>query len=507
MTEVELKLSLDPSQARKLRRHALLKGVKPVVRRLRGVYLDTPAWDLMRRRIALRVRKAGSGWAQTLKAESDSVGALTRRPEWEVGLPRGRHNLDLLPTKALALLKGVDVDRIGPAFVTDFRRTAWLVKLWGAEMELALDVGEIRSGAHALPLCEVEIELKSGPREALFDLALALLEQVPMGVEPRSKAARGYALAGAARPKPVKALSPKLDMAMHAGRAWTRLAEAALAQMVGNVPGFLATPEEIEYLHQLRIGLRRLRTVAGLGAGLGLARPAWDQGLKAVMADLNGARDWDVLLGETLPRLKAALKDAPLSAAMRRRLARQALAARKTAQAAMASASFTRLVLEIGRDLLEVPSGGQTLQSWAGACLEERWQRLLKRGEGFGRLDAVQRHRLRIAAKHLRYTADVLHAAFPGSKGFVASLGKLQNRLGALQDDVAASRLLAGLKTRSKDVLFDVGRLLDVLAGEAAGQGHGGGKAWQALARSRPFWRDRAQAKPQTKPRIKSHKR
>lgn len=501
MTEVELKLSLDPSQVQKLRRHRLLKGVKPVTRHLHSVYLDTPAWGLMQRRIAFRVRKAGSRWVQTLKAESASVGALTRRPEWETDLPRGHHDLGLLPREAMALMTGADVDLIGPAFATDFRRTAWQVRHGGAEMELALDVGEIQSGTHTLPLCEVEIELKSGPREALFELALALLEDVPMGVEPRSKAARGYALAGAVRPKPIKAVSPALDRNLDAGQAWILLAESALAQAVGNVPGFLATPDEIEYLHQLRIGLRRLRTVSHLANSLGLPRPAWDEPLGAVMTDLNGARDWDVLLAETLPRLNAALVDPPLGLATRRRLGREAAHARRMAQAAIASTSFTRLVLEIGRSLLAIPPGPNALQSWAAACLEERWQVLLKRGKGFDRLDAASRHRLRIAAKRLRYSADVLCTAFSGSNRFMTRLGKLQDRLGALQDNMVASRLLAGLKSRSKILLFDAGRLVGVLAGEREGQGQGGGKAWQDLAGSRPFWRIKGLARPQIKSR------
>lgn len=489
MTEVELKLALDPREAPRLRQLRLLAGAKPVTRHLHSVYLDTPARDLMRRGIAFRVRRMGNKWVQTLKAEAASVGALTQRPEWEVDLPRGHHDLGRLPPEALALLQDVEVDLIGPAFATDFSRTTWQVRQGDGEMEVALDVGEIRAGNLTLPLCEVEIELKSGPEEALFDLALALLERVPMGLEPRSKAARGYALAGAVAPAPVKAISPALARDMDAGRAWALLAEAALAQMVANVPGFLARPEEIEYLHQLRIGLRRLHTMAGLGTRINRPQPAWDVGLKAVMADLNGARDWDVLLDETLPRLMGALDPPPLGKGLRLLLGQEAERARRTAQAAIASPAFTRLVLEIGRDLLNPPACPDPLQAWAAACLDERWQRVLRRGKGYTHLDMAQRHRLRIAAKRLRYTADVLGGAFPGSDRFVARLGKLQDRLGALQDNVVASRLLAGLRGPTRAVMFDAGRLAGLLAGEREGQGRGGGKAWQALARSRPFWR------------------
>jgi inorganic triphosphatase YgiF len=487
MMEIELKLSLDTAQVAKFRRLGLLQGARPVTRHLHSVYLDTPAWDLMRRGIALRVRKAGGQWLQTLKAEAPALGALTQRPEWEVELARGHHDLSRLPEEATALLQGLDTERIVPAFVTDFRRTTWLVEHGGAQMEVAVDLGEIQAGKRVLPLSEVEIELKAGPREALFDLALALLEHVPLGVEPRSKAARGYALAGAVTPAPVKAVLPRLDADMPAGQSWVMLAQAALAQVMANLPGFLVAPEEREYLHQLRIGLRRLRVMAGLAVSLGREGPGWDKGLKDVMQALNGARDWDVLLHETLPRLEAILQDPPLGRPLRLRLWREAQAARERAQATVASPAFTRLVLEMGRDLLVPPATTQALGPWAAACLESRWQDVLERGRGFDGLDAARRHRLRIAAKGLRYTADMLGSLFPGQDKFMRRLAKLQDHLGALQDNVVACRLLTGLGTRSPAMGFDAGRLVGCLAWERAARG--GGKAWRALVRCRPFWR------------------
>jgi len=512
MTEVELKLSLDPADVQKLRRHPLLAAVKPETLHLHSVYLDTPAWDLVQRRIAFRVRKAGRQWLQTLKAEAASVGALTRRLEWEGPLPRGHHDLSRLPDAAMALLKGVDVDLIGPAFATDFRRTTWQLTQDGTTMEVALDVGEIRSGSHIETLCEVEIELKSGPRDALFTVAQALLERVPLGVEPRSKAARGYALAGAVTPAPVKVVSPDLEGVEDAGLAWSRLAEAALVQAVGNVPGFLNQPEDIEYLHQLRIGLRRLHTVAGLAGRLEMGPPGWDAGVKSVLEALNKARDWDVLLAETLPGMADILANQPLTQATLQRLRREGSAARRGAQGAISQPEFTRLVLTIGQELQglssnTVPSTGPRTDSattsfhtWAAECLEAQWEKTLKRGRGFDRLDLPQRHRLRIAAKRMRYTADVLAPAFARSKGFMERLARLQNRLGLLQDNVAATRLLSELQSRSQAVQFDIGRLVGILATEMEGRGQGGGQAWRALRTAKPFWRGATGAKGKVKP-------
>jgi triphosphatase len=493
--EIELKLSLPPAAAARLARHPLLRGVKPESRRLRSVYLDTPGGDLLRRGAALRVRQAGRQWLQTLKVASESVGALSRRPEWEVPLPRGHHDLALFPADAQALMNrlardGVDWDAVAPAFVTDFRRKAWHLRQGDNEMELALDVGEIQAGGRVEPLCEVEIELKSGDGLALFDLALALLETLPLGLEPRSKAARGYALAGASQPAPVRA-DPVSLAGLDAVQAWARLAEGGLAQGVANVPGFLARPQDIEYLHQLRVGLRRLHGMADLALHLGRPAPAWDEALKTCMTALNAARDWDVLLHETLPRVAGALTP-PLGRAFLGRLEKEADQARKQAQAVIAAPDFTRLVLEIGRDLqvtsASEPSSELDTATWAADCLQVRWDKVMKRGKGFARLDAGGRHKLRIAVKRMRYTADTLSPVFRGGKGFRNALARLQDSLGAGQDAVVALHLLSRLASRSEAVAFDAGRLSGLLAADIQQGGAHGARAWRALLKARHCW-------------------
>ena len=491
MTEIEIKLSLQPDLAPVLRRHALMKGMKPVTRRLHSIYLDTPGWDLVERRVALRVRRAGRQWLQTLKVESASIGALTSRGEWEVALPRGHHDLARFPEDARARLEdmateGVDLGHVAPAFVTDFRRTAWQVKLGGARMELALDEGVIQVGADTIPLCEVEIELKEGPSEALFDLALALLDQVPMGLEPRSKAARGYALAGAVRPGPMKAAVMELDRKADAASAWAQLAGDALAQAVANIPGFLANPEEIEYLHQLRVGLRRLRSIAQVPPGQDSARPMWDDDLKQALASLNVARDWDVLMHDTLPPLVAKLAPPP-APSLRKRLAREASIARLAAQGVVADPAFTRLVLLVGKDLVQVGMTGHSARSWAAECLESHWQALHKRGKGFIRQNARQRHRLRMAVKRMRYSAEMFSTLFKGGKGFRAELEKLQDRLGMGQDAVVAMQFLQGLSTRSPRIRQDLARIVHLLAKNGKGRKRGG-KSWQSLRKAKPYW-------------------
>ena len=84
-------------------------------------------------------------------------------------------------------------ERLQPVFRTRFRRWARLLVLGdGTRIELALDQGRIEAGASEAPICELELELKSGRPEALFELALALQQDLDLRPEPRSKAERGY---------------------------------------------------------------------------------------------------------------------------------------------------------------------------------------------------------------------------------------------------------------------------------------------------------------------------
>lgn len=508
--EIELKLALDPRHAARLRKHPRLAVVSARRRKLHSVYLDTPDFQLLTRRLAFRLRRVGFHWVQTLKAEARSVGALSSRPEWEMAVAGGGPDFAVLPEAALDLLKGVDLDAIRPVFVTEFQRTTWLLTEGDSVMELALDRGEILVGSGAdrvtQPLSEVEIELKAGPPEALFDLAQALLAAVPLRIEPRSKAERGYHLAGAASPAPVTALDPGIRPSQPAGEAWVRIARAALAQAVANLPGFLERPDDIEYLHQLRVALRRLRAVAGLGRSLGLERPAWATPLARLMGELNAARDWDVFRHETLPDLARHLADTPLAPVLLTRIEAAAAQARKTARQALTGDDFTGLVLAVGRTLLAPPVGAeaaarvgdQSAALWASGVLDRRWKQLRRMGRHFAAHTPAQRHALRIAAKKLRYAADALAGLFgEDARPFVKRLARLQNDLGRFNDVVVAHQRLASLGGRRGglaceqvyELAYDLGRIDGLLRSHADRHDQASSKIWHDLARSQVFWR------------------
>jgi CHAD domain-containing protein len=346
-------------------------------------------------------------------------------------------------------------------------------------MEVALDQGEIVAGAAVMPICEIELELKSGPADGLFAAALVLLETVPLRIDSRSKAALGYQLAGAVKMKPRKATWPDLDPHAPANASWAALLEAALAQLVDNLPGFLERPQDSEYLHQLRIALRRLLGMARL-----IGSPAWMPALRRIMDVLNPARDWDVFREETLPRLHLP-DDADYLAAVEM----QALTARQAAQALLGDSEFTRGILDIGRHLLAlradaVPAPVKTTRHWAAQVLEQRWQAVQRRSRKLDRPD--RRHRLRIAIKKLRYAADAL-AGLYGRNGNKAlrRLQALQDDLGAANDLAVAERLMHDLTRTHPEAAFTAGRVVGRLCAAQDTP-----RAIRAdLAKLKPFWR------------------
>jgi inorganic triphosphatase YgiF len=495
--EIELKLTLHLRHTARIRRHPLLSNITPEQRPLLSIYFDTPKFDLLQRGIALRVRRVDDHWVQTLKAEAQSVGALSSRPEWEMAMTNGTSpDFSVLPQTALDLLAGIKLKHIAPVFTTEFERTTWQIGNNKAQAEVALDIGKIYAGEACRDICEVEIELKSGAHEFLFDVATQLLQQVPLHIEPRSKAERGYILSGAVNPTPIKSTHAAIHKDQTASETWNAVMQAALVQLAANVPGFLENADDTEYLHQLRIALRRLRTGVLLAKSLGQSPPDWDQPLRESIHALNSARDWDVFLHETLPKILAVLGEPSRNSSIEDvvlALMRDVAAhTRQRAQALLLKPAFTRLVLDIGRSLLVTPDDVQMrdTKAWAEMILEKCWHTLRKRCHGFAKLDPAERHRARIAAKKMRYATDAFAPLYgKRSNHFITALAALQDDLGCANDIRAGTQLLNTLPKESPSLSYDLGRISGALEFEATQHVTLSSTIWQRLARSKLFWR------------------
>jgi len=107
----------------------------------------------------------------------------------------------------------------------------------GAQIELCMDHGEVRTEQRSTAICELELELKSGEPAQLFELALALLEIVPFELEPVSKAEQGYRLLTGYVDKPVKGVAPALAGTATLAEALQTLIWSCLMHLQRNLRG------------------------------------------------------------------------------------------------------------------------------------------------------------------------------------------------------------------------------------------------------------------------------
>ena len=497
-TEVELKLALASARVTALKRHPLLQAAgTPLRRNLRSVYHDTPKLTLMRHHAALRVRRVGRQMVQTVKIGGSASGALHQRPEWEVTLPDATPNPALFDAPAVrALMTPARQAKLLPVFETHFWRTTWQVQWGDAEIEVALDQGEVRSGAHSQPICELELELKSGPALALFDLALALAETIPLRSDPVSKAERGYALFLGQLAAPVKAGPAGLRAEMPVTAAAICAAQSALAQLTGNLAGLL-DGRDPEYLHQLRIALRRMDAALRINQHCP-ALAALRAELRWVLATTSAARDWDVLAAHTLPALQVLSADDALGRLMH---AIQPLrcAVHAEMNAALGSARFGQFLLRVGRALLSCQqdsltavssSSADTLKARAQGLLTKRQRQLLQRGEGIAALSDAARHRLRIAAKKQRYLLAFVAEIYPQRAGraYLAALTSVQQQLGDLNDLAVAQRCLQALRPGHA---WACGLVQGWCAAQTPQLLAQLSIAWGEAGAAKPFWRGR----------------
>lgn len=188
--EIELKLLVPEEPDIEVQDLPVLKPVQRRTYTLINRYFDTPEHSLTAAGIALRLRYREGQWLQTLKAKGTPTGGLHQRQEWEMAVTGEQLELDRFPASALPA--DLDLASLQPVFETNFERHEWQLPVGDADIELVWDQGQVLAGERRVPIAEIELELKSGPPEALFDLAIDLARVIPMLPSDISKAERGF---------------------------------------------------------------------------------------------------------------------------------------------------------------------------------------------------------------------------------------------------------------------------------------------------------------------------
>ena len=463
--EIELKLALPPDQAAMFLKLMARRRSVPVQHDLVTRYFDTPDFALSALGIALRVRRVGRRWLQTLKTEGERRGGLSQRAEFEMGTPRGTPDWKRFPAEALALVPESLRDQLIPVFETRFSRTAWLLKgQRGAQIEVALDVGEVRTlkgtcaphgginaGKRSQPICEVELELKTGQPDALFALAQGWAQQLDFLPLDVSKAERGVRLAHGQTEAPVKSAPVILNRDMSVEEGFAATIQACLAQFQANLPGVLAS-DDIEYVHQARVALRRLRAALRLYRGACVLPGELMDCLRTLATALGPARDWDVLCSETLPAIAPHFADDNAWQHGFDALETRRAELRATMQAALMQAHPGAWLLAFQHWLLQrgwttVPEAQRFVQlsplkKWARQRLQKGHRPIVRGARNFRQLQPAQCHALRIAIKRQRYATEFFQTLFAeppkGHKRrqaqYLALLSEAQDNLGRAND-------------------------------------------------------------------------
>jgi len=446
MTEFELKLEIPAPRLGSVA--AALRRGNPVRQRLRATYFDTSDGALARQGIVVRMREDGRNWVQTAKAPGS--GPLARL-EHEAPVPPDEAGLT--PVVDLARHGGTPVGAairsalrikgsaaflpLVPLYETDVTRLCVTVTHGESELEVALDEGRIVAGSRSLPVRELEIELKQGRPEDAVQLARQGCAIHGLWLSTISKSMKGQRLAGALLRRP-----PAPAVARYGRRAGGHVLVAAvvahcLEQVLRYASEVGAGSTDAEDIHQLRVGIRRLRTALRELAGLADALdPAWEAPLTEAFRALGRHRDQGHLARTVEPLIEGA--GGP-------RIDARALAAEipdpgAVVRAAPFQDSLLALLAFACSDAASCGPKHDQVRKRLSKSLARLHRQVLQDGKGFASLDQAHQHLVRKRVKRLRYLAEFAAPLFHPrrAQAFAESLKPLQDGLGLYNDELMA---------------------------------------------------------------------
>ncbi|WP_445116129.1 CYTH domain-containing protein [Acinetobacter sp. WZC-1] len=269
MVEVELKFQIPAA-----RRNAIQKAIDPSkseIIQLQARYYDSEDQALSRHGIALRQRLEGSQWIQTLKAAGQShlhrfehnyeLGELEQPPELKLEIYADQPQAQQLLKTAL----GEPITALSLQFETDIRRTRRVIQFEDAEIEISLDVGEIRAASAQLDVHEVEFELKSGTVQSLLKFSFEWVKKYQLWLDVRSKAEFGNLLVTGQMVSPARRSREfQLNKKEAANKNLRLLIASQLQHLLPNIAAISAQVAEQEHIEQAQTALHHLHLTLSL---------------------------------------------------------------------------------------------------------------------------------------------------------------------------------------------------------------------------------------------------
>ena len=488
MHELELKFAVPSYQQSILRKNIDTKTAQQ--QRLSAYYFDTPNQDLAKKGIALRIRFEDSQWVQTLKTAGDGVAkrvelntvlSLTGMPDTlDVSSLVPDISLITEPTVVAQLTNIMPLDQLAQAltvqYFTDVQRTSRQIKKNNSRIEIAYDIGKVgighlnsqkpanNPGLTQSDIHEIEFELLEGDPSDLIDIAKTWCKKYKLYLSTVTKAQRGsLLLANKQFAEPVKADLAVLQL--HKGISQFAFLQAVvnncLVQILPNASAIAEGSPDGNLVHQLRVGIRRLRTaLKHFKFAQDYIDPNWLMVLKQTFSLLGEYRDKEILQIKTQPLLESvgaphvewstAVDIMPIDA--------------------VRANDFQILLLElIGFTHLPVPADNPKAKATVAKKLEKLFTAIAAASDKFASLDTESQHGVRKDLKSLRYVSEFAAPLFAsqtnGKKGkkatklnaFLQYLEPAQDVLGEYNDNVVGhANYLEKAKT-DPNALFAVG--------------------------------------------------
>lgn len=454
--ETELKLGIDPGDVPRLLQHSMLEGVAGAPETLLSVYFDTSERKLRKAGLSLRIRRIGSRHIQTIKASPPAADDHCRlsRIEWENDIGGGEPDRSLFGGTPLEEMIGAD--ELLPLFETRVERIVCSIGKGDSGVEVSIDLGKITAGDRLLPVCEIEIENRSGNARCVFDVAMSLSRTLPLCLATESKSTRGYELADGHETSPGKARAVSLSAGLSLKVAFQAVGQECLRHLAANISPLREATDETA-LHQLRVAIRRLRAAMSLFDDI-LQDPESGE-VKSMLKEAAGlfgeARNLEVFAAEVVRLIRENPHEPGLRDLQARLDARKEDAYRRARYVA-SSPGFHRTPLQVAQ-WLSVGSwtngnGPQRVApeppivDLAAAEMTRRRKVIIRAARDVDDLDTAALHKLRIQVKKLRYACEFFGALFRHErrkKAFLSSVIDLQTALGRLNDlDVQRSLVL-----------------------------------------------------------------
>lgn len=261
---------------------------------------------------------------------------------------------------------------------------------------------------------------------------------------------------------------------------------------------------ECEALHQMRVGLRRLRTAFAAFKSILLADDldAWRKDMRWIAGELDAARNLDVFI-EHVASLKGKRSgDDPAWALFVSRLRMMRAAAYEQALVAIESQRFAAFIGNCA-EWADAAGGNAAAGATharegkssvvARQVLSRLHHRLRKAGDHLARRDPAGRHIARIGAKKLRYTAEFFGKTFDRSEEghrlrYIRTLAELQDALGELNDLAMIEKCACAVAGYSAQLAFHAGQIIGDRRSEETRLLSNAVRAYGCWREARPFW-------------------